>query len=252
YITGALVMEQAGVETTLTDAPDADAGMYDSATRVIDLDLGDLSPDETGTVSFTVQVRDLEYSRHGIRNFASLQSDGDPLTGSDPVDHPVDPFDIIKTAEDVNGGLLAPGDEILWTITVTNTGITPTTNVIVEDPVPAETTYVAGSITGPGADASGAPDLVWNVGTMAIDEVVVLTFRSEVNDVPSGTKIENQAIVYSDQSAPKGSDDPALPFTDDPTLLQTGFNDWIWVMFTGVLLALGFALILFGRRRRKA
>ncbi|MDY0341490.1 MAG: isopeptide-forming domain-containing fimbrial protein, partial [Coriobacteriia bacterium] len=46
YITGSLVMEQAGVETTLTDAPDADAGMYDSATRVIDLDLGDLSPDE--------------------------------------------------------------------------------------------------------------------------------------------------------------------------------------------------------------
>ncbi len=249
YISGSLVMEQAGVETTLTDAPDADAGMYDAAARVIDLDLGDLSPDETGTVSFTVQVRDLEYSRHGVRNFASLQSDGDPLTESDPVDHPVDPFDIIKTAEDVNGGLLAPGDEILWTITVTNTGITPTTNVIVEDTVPAETTYVSGSITGIGASDGGAPDLVWNVGTMAIDEVVVLTFRSEVNDVPSGTKIENQAVVYSDQSAPKVSDDPALPFTDDPTLLQTGFNDWTWVLFSILLLMAGIGLVLLSRRR---
>jgi len=252
YVAGSLVMERAGVETPLTDVSGDDAGAYDPATRVIELDLGNLSPDETGTVSFTVRVGDLEYSRHGVRNFASLQSDGDPLSDSEPVDHPVDPFDIIKTGQDVNGGKLAPGDEILWTITVTNTGITPTTQVVVEDMVPAETSYVPGSITGKGATDAGAPNLVWTIGTMEIDEVQVLTFRSTVKDVPSGTQIRNQAVVYSDQSAPKRSDDPALPFTDDPTLLQTGSDDRVWVMLTGMLLALGFALILFGRRRRTA
>jgi len=252
YVAGSLVIEQAGVETPLTDETGDDAGAYDSATRILDLDLGNLSPDETGTVSFTVRVRDLQYSRHGVRNFASLQSDGHPLSDSEPVDHPVDPFDIVKTGQDINGGKLAPGDEILWTITVRNTGITPTTNVIVRDTVPAETSYVPGSINGKGATEAGAPALAWSIGTMAIDEVQVLTFRSTVKDVPSGTQIRNQAVVYSDQTTPKVSDDPQLPFTNDPTLLQTGSNDWVWLLLVGVLLLLGAALVLADRRRRTA
>ena len=56
---------------------------------------------------------------------------------------------------------------------MTNTGITPTTNVVVYDTVPEHTTYKAGSIAGAGADDSANPDLVWNIGQMPVDGVEV-------------------------------------------------------------------------------
>ena len=85
-------------------------------------------------------------------------------------------------------------------------------------------------MTGRGADETGTPDLVWNVGQMEVDEVIVVTFVSRVNSgLPAGTEIRNQALVRSDQSSAKYSDFPETPELGDATLLQTGHNDWIWV-----------------------
>ncbi len=255
YNAETMSMTRGATTTALTDAADADAGTYESATGpqgTMRYALGDVSPGETITVTFDVTVRPEEYSRHGIQNWAYASVNGDPLAEYGPVNHHVDPFDIIKTGEDINGGNLEAGDEILWTITVTNTGLTPTTQVIVYDEVPPETTYVSGSITGRGADDSNAPDLVWQVGTMDVDETVVLTFKSSVNSgLPAGTSIENQAWVVSDQSLPKYSDFPDTSVVGDPTLLQTGANDWIWLALAMMLAAGGYALATYGRRRSR-
>ena len=46
-----------------------------------------------------------------------------------------------------SNGLLEPGDELDFTITISNVDIVPLDNVSVSDPVPIETTYVSASST---------------------------------------------------------------------------------------------------------
>jgi len=69
--------------------------------------------------------------------------------------------------------------------------------------VPANTTYVAGSITGTGADASGNPNLVWNIGPLAGNGgTTTLTFNVVIGDaVANGTVISNVGSVTSAQTA---------------------------------------------------
>lgn len=255
YVPGSMRLAAETTVTALTDAIGDDAGDFEPADGPqgsVSVAMGDVPPSAVRTASFSVKVRAEEFSRQGVRNFATLTSAGVRIAEAGPVDHPVDPLDIIKTGTDVNGGRLAPGDEIEWKITVTNTGLTPSVATIITDVVPSETTYVANSITGRGADASQAPGLTWRVGTLAVDETIVVTFRSEVNaGVASGTQIRNQAVVTSDQSAAKRSDAPETPLIGDETLLQTGGNDWIWLLGSLIALLLGAALILLARRSRK-
>jgi len=254
YLPGSITISNGTTTTPITDAAVDDAGGFEPAAGpqgTIWASLGDVAPDAVYTVSFSVAVRPEEFSRHGVRNYATLTSAGRRIGEAGPVDHPVDPLDIIKTGVDVNGGRLAPGDEIEWTIVVTNTGLTPSTTTIITDVVPSATTYVNGSITGPGADATNAPSLVWRIGTLGIGKSVTVSFRSRVNsNVPSGTQIRNQAVVTSDQSAAKLSDAPDTATVGDETLLQTGGNDWIWLLGSFIALLAGAALMLFARRRR--
>ncbi len=255
YVSGSMTLTRnGGSSTKLTDAADADAGLYAAGSpETVTFSLGTLAAGEDGVASFDVEVGPEDISRRGVRNYARIVTDGDDLAETGPVDHPVDPFDIIKTGEDVNGGRLEAGDDILWTITVTNTGITPTTHVVVEDTVPTGTTYVAGSMTGPGANESASPNLVWNIGTMDVDEVVVVTFISRVNSgLPAGTEIRNQALVRSDQSFAKYSDSPETPELGDATLLQTGHNDWIWLGLAMLAVLAGAGTTIYGRRKARA
>src|SRR5439155_8241008 len=77
------------------------------------------------------------------------------------------------------------------------------TGVAVTDTAPVNTAYVAGSITGTGADASGNPNLVWNVGALnGGGATTTLTFDVTIGDaVAGGTSISNVASIVSAQTA---------------------------------------------------
>ncbi|MGH9797203.1 MAG: OmpA family protein, partial [Candidatus Polarisedimenticolia bacterium] len=146
-----------------------------------------------------------------------------------------DPY-ITGTVADLNGGSLNPGDALEYTLVLTNNGSADTTGTVVTDPIPAGTTYVAGSITGTGADDSGLPNLVWNVGTLAAGGSASLTYRVTVNlAAGSGTMITNQAALTAAGGISLISDDPAVndgietgndagdPADDDPTIIGPVF-----------------------------
>jgi LPXTG-site transpeptidase (sortase) family protein len=253
YVVGTMRADLGTGELPLTDDPDADAGAYDSPAEKISVAAGTLRPGERGTVTFDARVLDARISRPGVFNQFTLTSGQYAEQLSNRTVHPVDPWDITKSVKDVNGGALKAGDKLLWTITVTNTGLIPTMEVVVTDRVPSQTTYVTDSITGRGADDTSPTDLRWNLGVIPVGGVETLTFESTVNSgLKRGTVIRNQAYVDSAETERKGSDDPGTRSVGDATLAQTGYNDWILVGLVIGLLAAGLALIVWGARSRIA
>jgi len=122
----------------------------------------------------------------------------------------------VQLSGDANGnGLVDPGDLLQYTITVTNSGATPATGVVVTDAIPANTGYVANStrlngvaladpaasvsplVNGIGASSGPIPPSPQaSGGTLAAGGTAVVTFTVQVNPgVPSGTLISNQGSV---------------------------------------------------------
>src|SRR5439155_1108357 len=124
-----------------------------------------------------------------------------------------------KTVSDLNGGLVTTGDVLRYTIVVRNSGNMNATGIVVTDTVPANTTYVAGSITGTGANAAGAPNLVWNVGPLnGGGATTTLTFEATLGDaVAGGTVISNVASIASTQTA-------AVNTNTATSTVQAGFS----------------------------
>lgn len=125
-----------------------------------------------------------------------------------------------KTAVDVNGGQLLPGDELEYTINFVNNGLDAALNTQLVDNLPAYTTLSSASnaitIDGvaltPAVDTdAGAYSAAQNRVTIAIDPPIgrvdtneshVATIRVVLaNNIPSGTLLQNQAqFVYNGET----------------------------------------------------
>ncbi|WP_434743740.1 Ig-like domain-containing protein [Micromonospora sp. SH-82] len=153
-----------------------------------------------------------------------------------------------NTVTRVGGGTIVnPGDVLEYTTTVNSTGSENATGVQVLSPLPAGTTYVAGSMTINGVartDAAGDDTarldtannrLVFNLGTgatataggtMAPGNQQVLRFRIRVNDpAPAGLVVSNQAtITYGSPTSSTTytdvTDDPSAPGATEPTVID--------------------------------
>ncbi|MDI1430529.1 MopE-related protein [Polyangium sorediatum] len=134
----------------------------------------------------------------------------------------------LKTAVDLNGDALLPGDTVEYTVVVTNTGNDTSVKTVLTDPLPMGVTYVPGSIqvsAGPnmgtktdataddqGEYIAGTNTVVVRLGTgangttggtMLVNDTTTVKFRVTVNPDATGT-INNQAIITAEgqQGAP--------------------------------------------------
>jgi clumping factor A len=125
-----------------------------------------------------------------------------------------------KVFTDINGAPLLPGEQLEYTITVTNTGNDASANTVMTDPLPPHVTFVPGSLsissgppkTGALTDAAGddqgeyvAASRTVRVrlgtgataaqgGSLAVGQSTVLKFKVTVDSTANGS-ISNQAIV---------------------------------------------------------
>ncbi|MBS2026112.1 MAG: DUF11 domain-containing protein, partial [Deltaproteobacteria bacterium] len=107
-----------------------------------------------------------------------------------------------KSVTDVQGrpnNAVKPGDQLLYTITVNNTGVSPATNVTVTDTLDANLLYDAGSASG-GGTLSGNT-LTWTLpGSLAAGSSATLQFSAHLAAaIANGTRIDNAGQVTSSE-----------------------------------------------------
>lgn len=176
----------------------------------------------------------------------------------------IDGDSFAKRVVDVNGGSVAPGDVLEYTLVMRNVGQDVAVQTVMRDTLPANATYVAGSLAvtiganaGAKTDAAGddqaeyvgaSRTVIARVGTGAnatgggaigIDDSTVVRFRVTVNaPAPSGTPVSNQAaIAYvgqqsgaalagrSDGNAALGGAQPTVVVVDAAAMSGVVFED---------------------------
>lgn len=143
---------------------------------------------------------------------------------------------VFKTAVDINGGELLPGDTVRYNIAISNATGDGAVDLRLIDTIPAGTRYAAGSLqinagmspVGPRTDAAGddiaefdatGNRVVFRLGSGANatsgglirpGESVLLRYQVVVNDeTPLGTTITNQArVVYNGETQGEAHNDP--------------------------------------------
>lgn len=136
---------------------------------------------------------------------------------------------VVKTAEDVNGGTLLRGETLRWNVVMSNTGYDSATKLTAIDNIPAYLTYVPGSLriltganSGTKTDSqyddqaeflTGPNRVVFRLGTganatqggvLAYGQSTSFSFDTTVNsDTPAGYQINNEVqISYEGQTIP--------------------------------------------------
>ncbi len=102
-----------------------------------------------------------------------------------------------KSVVDLNGGNVEPGDVLRYAVTTRNTGDDAATDLRVDDSVPAQTTLVEGSLSGPaGTAAADGRSVGFTIGTLAPGAVASASFDVRVDDdAPDDFVVANVATA---------------------------------------------------------
>jgi uncharacterized repeat protein (TIGR01451 family) len=223
-----------GTQVTLSDGANPATNFFNSSiSRLGSHVTGSKTPDYINQLGFDIDVVAVPNSGNTvIRNgdngaVVNLSTSGDAyypgvVTTAIDVFLPNLTAGIVKTMQDLNGGYLAGGDVIEYTLSFTNTGNDFADNTVLTDPIPANTAYVPGSMqVSAGANAgaktdaasddqceyvASTPKITCRLGTGAnatnggtLDPLTGTTsvkFRVQLNAVvPDGTTISNTATV---------------------------------------------------------
>jgi uncharacterized repeat protein (TIGR01451 family) len=188
----------AGVTLDGTTSPGFDSQSPDGRTLV--WNSLDVSADGTLEVTIPVRVNSDVPDGTTLTNTATVTYKNpsgqhtfaaETATDTTVVQAPV--LSITKTAEDVNSGDLEVGDEILYTLQVTNTGSYPAYDVTVTDDLPDQVTCQA--VSGDSAPAGCADPLAWSISSLAADATASLYITVTINDGSKGQTITNTASV---------------------------------------------------------
>jgi uncharacterized repeat protein (TIGR01451 family) len=211
--TGVAVTDQLPDGVTFTSA-DASQGDYDAETGV--WTIGDLPVDATATLDITVEVTGAGPITNVAEITATDQDDrdstpgnGDP--GEDDQDATVltsDPVIDLSVTKAVDAGSANVGDEVTYTVTVSNDGPSDATGVVVGDELPAGVAHVSHEAsTGTWDPATGT----WAVGDLAVGDTATLEVVAELTAPGTTTNVAQVVEADQDDVDSQPAEDPLGP-----------------------------------------
>lgn len=152
----------------------------------------------------------------------------------------VDPKEDSLLNDNDGNGVPSPGDVLLYTMTISNTGESAATGVVFSDSPDSNTSLVAGSVTTTqgtvtSGNSGGNTSVAVDIGTIGAGETVTITFQVTINlGIPSSvTSVANQGLVSGGNIGSSFTDDPDTAEADDPTVTELFFPTATPVPTTG-------------------
>ena len=247
----------AATSVVFDDAPDSNTTLVNGSVQTnlgavtkgntvgdtsLSVDIGTLPVGASVSISFRVTINTplpagvTQVVNQGIVSAGNsptvLTDDPDTPAPNDPNVTPISASPIVdatKTAQlstDVDAdGVTSPGDILLYSVTIRNSGNTAATAVVFSDMPDGNTTLVVGSPqasqgTVTKGNTAGDTAVGVNVGAIPAGASVTISFRATINDpLPAGvTQVANQGIISGGNFPSVPTDDPTTPAPGDPTV----------------------------------
>lgn len=199
-----------------------------------------VEPAEMIAFTFNVTLRDDVVIPTTIPNTATV-TEASTLPGADPTERDLPDVDgstslaipvldstkdaTIVTDTNMSGGI-SPGEQILYTIIISNTGDGAANNITLSDAPDSNTQLDVGSVTTTSGtittgNTAGDTIVVIDIASIASSSMVTITYTVTVNNpLPTGIDmLSNQGLIESDELPDSTTDDPDTGTDDDPTIV---------------------------------
>lgn len=167
----------------------------------ITVNFGTLAAAATATVTIVVGIP-AGTAAGTITNSTSITSDGSetaPGDNNDTLDVTVTRLAVLALTKTDTPDPVQVGDQLTYTLLVTNNGPSTATNVIVSDTLPTGLTFVSVNTTA-GTAAQAAGVVTANIPTLAVNASATVTIVSTVAASFTGTTIANSATADADEA----------------------------------------------------
>lgn len=178
--------------------------------------LTSIPADTIATLTWQVQISDTLPTPNPIANIANVTVPDGVSGSTNAALTQVNKADLLAPGNFLKSAIPAyaqPGDVITYTVSLNNTGNVAANNVVITDPVPAGTTYVANSIAGDVPFTGDPLTTITLTNPLGVGETATFTYQLKLADtIPAINPIPNTASVAYDYTV-----DPANPNGESAT-----------------------------------